>query len=260
MAIKISGTIVVSDTRNLTNVNVATANTFIGDGSQLTGIGGGSGLFNTSISTGTGTAVGTASANVYAAPSTSGKRYIVHSIHVTNIDGTNPAEVSSQIIGATYSNISIANAVPVPASSAVELLKKPKVLQPNDYITISANANSVLHATSTIEEVTTATLFGAGVDVTLAATYTDLHTATANSVIESILLSNDDPDYDVKARVVWTDGSNNILGYFAYDLIVPVDATVELLEQPKFLQSGYKVRVYSNQANRLEAIIAGKTK
>jgi len=225
----------------------------------ISATGGGSGLFNTSISAASATAVNISAANVYAAASTSGKRYIIHSIHVTNIDGTNSAEVSAQIIGTTYSSISLANTVPVPATSSVELLKKPKVLQPSDYIRISANVDSVLHATATIEEVTTTALFGGGIDITSATTYTDLHTATSNSVLESILLSNDDPTLDVKARVVWTDGSNNIQGYYAYDLIVPADATVEVLEQPKFLQSGYKVRVYANQANRLEAIIAGKT-
>jgi hypothetical protein len=41
-------------------------------------------------------------------------------------------------------------------------------------------------------------------------------------------------------------------------MIVPADATVEVLEQPKFLQNGYKVRVEANEADRLEAIIAGK--
>ena len=55
-----------------------------------------------------------------------------------------------------------------------------------------------------------------------------------------------------------TDSINNIVGYYAYDLVVPADSTVELLEQPKYLPNGFKVRVYANQANRLEAIIAGK--
>jgi len=79
-------------------------------------------------------------------------------------------------------------------------------------------------------------------------------------VIESVLLSNDDAGaLDVKASVVWTDAADAIQGYFTFDLIVPNDATIEVLEQPKFLPSGFKVRVLANQANRLEAIIAGKT-
>lgn len=220
--------------------------------------GGGSGLFNTSISAAANVAVNSSAANVYAAPSTAGKRYIIHSIHITNIDGTNPAEVTAQIIGSTYSSISFGNTIPVPAGTSVELLKKPKILQPSDYISLNANVDSRVHATATIEEVTGTNHFGAGIDITSAGVYTNLHTATAASVIESVLLSNDDPTLDVKARVVVTDSLNNIVGYYAYDLIVPADSTVELLEQPKYLPNGFKVRVYANQPNRLEAIIAGK--
>jgi len=220
--------------------------------------GGGSGLFNSAIAAGGNVAVNTTAANVFAAASTAGKRYVIHSIHITNIDGTNPAEVSAQIIGSTYSNISFGNTIPVPAGTSVELLKKPKVLQPSDYISLNANVDSRLHATAAIEEVTGTSHFGAGIDVTSAATFTDLHTATGDSVIESVLLSNDDLTLDVKARVVYTDSSNNIQGYYCFDLIVPADSTVELLEQPKYLQNGHKIRVYANQANRLEAMIAGK--
>ena len=302
MAIKVGGTTVVDDSRNITAISItglttpltvaqggigaATLtlnNVLLGNGTSaplsvapgtsanvLTSNGttwissapaagsGGSGLFNTAISTASALAVTTSAANVFAAASTAGKRYIVHSIHVTNIAAAAAGELTANIIGSTYSSITLATQLPVPAGTSVELLKQPKVLQPSDYITISANASSVLHATATVEEITGTSHFGVGVDITTAATATDLHTATANSVIQSILLSNDNGANDVKARVLWTDGSNNIQGYFAFDMIVPADATVEVLEQPKFLQSGYKVRVQANEADRLEAIIAGK--
>jgi hypothetical protein len=237
-------------------------NVLTSDGSTWTSAagaaGGGSGLFNTSITTASSTAVNIASANVFAAASTAGLRYIIHSLHVTNISGSTPAEVTAQITGTTYSSISLANTLPVPANSAVELLKKPKVLQPSDFISINANVDSVLHATATIERVSSVALFGSGIDITTSATYADLHTATANSVIESVLLTNDDPTLDVKATVVFTNSSNTIQGYYAYELIIPADATVEILEQPKFLENTFKVRVQANQANRIEAIIAGK--
>ena len=129
---------------------------------------------------------------------------------------------------------------------------------PSDVISMTASADSLLHATATIERVSSTTLFGGGIDITTAGSYADLHTATANSVIESVLLTNDDPTLDVKATVVFTNGADAIQGYYAYELIVPADATVEVLEQPKFLENGFKVRVQANQANRIEAIIAGK--
>jgi len=220
---------------------------------------GGSGLFNTSITQAVGYLTTTSMATAYTAPSTAGKRYILHSIHITNI-GTVEANITGQFSGTTYSNITFGDTVPVPVESSVELLKKPKILQPSDLIQLQSSVASTLHATITLEESNDTKYFGRGEDVTSSATYLDLYTATANSVIESILLSNDDAGFfDVKATVVWTNSVNTIQGYYTFDLIVPNDATVEVLEQPKFIPSGFKVRVQANQANRLEAIIAGKT-
>jgi hypothetical protein len=225
--------------------------------STATGGGGGSGLFNTGISSSVAYAVTNSMATAYTAPSTVGAEHIVHSIHITNIDGTNSADISGQLYAGQYS---IANTIPVPAGSSVELLKQPKILAASETIQLQASANSVLHATITVEtKAGDVTYVGVGTDITTAATYTDLWTATANSMLQGILLANDDGTADVKARVVWTDGSNNIIGYYAYDLTVPADATVEILEQPKYLPNGYKVRVYANQANRLEAILSART-
>lgn len=260
MAIKISGTTVINDSRQLQNV--ASVDTTTVDTLKAAGLGGGggSGLFNTAISSATGYAITTSMATAYTAPATAGIEYVVHSIQITNIDGVNSADVTGQFSGTTYSSISFATNIPVPAGTSVELLKKPKVLQPSDLIQLQASADGDLHATITIEPITETKLFGAGVDITSGATYTTLHTATANSVIESILLSNDDSGaLDVKATVVWTNAADTIQGYFVFDLIVANDSTVEILEQPKFLQNGFKVRVLANQADRLEAIIAGKT-
>ena len=219
--------------------------------------GGGSGLFNTSLTASIGFAANSTLSPAFTAPSTAGLRYIVHSVHVTNIGSANSG-VTAKINGSTYANTSLATTVPLPVESAVELLKMPKVMQPNDVLSIQVQDNTPLHATITYETQTSPNFFGAGVDITADAAFTDLYTASGNAVIQSVLLSNDDGVNDVKARVVWTDGSNVIQGYYCYDLIVPADATVEILEQPKFLQSGFKVRVYSNAGNRLEAVIAGR--
>jgi hypothetical protein len=238
------------------NVLTSTGTTWVSTAPEA---GGGSGLFNTSISQSVGYQVTTSMATAYTAPATAGLRYIVHSIHITNI-GAAEADISGQFSGTTYSSISFGDTVPVPVGSSVELLKKPKVLQPSDLIQLQASAATTLHATITLEALSDTKYFGGGIDLTTGATYTDLYTATANAVIESVLLSNDDSgSLDVKASVVWTNAANAIQGYFSFDLIVPNDATVEVLEQPKFLPNGFKIRVQANQANRLEAIVAGKT-
>ena len=229
-----------------------------GNLSWTVGVSGGSGLFNTNISSMNGYAVTDVMMNGYVAPSTAGYRYIVHSIHVTNIDGASSADISGQIVGSTYIDVALCNTVPIPAGSSVELLKKPKVLQPDDAIQFQASANNMLHVSIVVEAVLGTQLFGTGVDIADAGIYVTLHTATANSVIESVLLVNDDGANDVIARVVWTNGSDTIQGYLAYNIIVPADSTVEVLEQPKYLSNGYKVKIYCDVADRLEAVIAGK--
>jgi hypothetical protein len=221
------------------------------------GGGGGSANFNTNNNTAIGFAANTTLQAAYTAPATAGIRYIIYSVHVTNIGSAN-ATISCNFNGSTYANISFAQSVPVPVGSSVEMLKKPKIMQPSDALRIQASLDSTLHATISYETQTSTTLFGAGVDISSVATYADLYTATGICVVESVLLMNDDGVYDCKARVVWTDGSNNIQGYYCYDLIVPAGATIEVLESSKALPSGYKVRVYCNAADRLEATIAGK--
>ena len=294
MAIKISGSTIIDDSRNVVNAGVVTATSFkgsaqvgvatggtyiglttqfnfVGSGVSVTheydatagiatvnffaeagGGGGGSGQFNTGITSSLGYAVTDSMATAYTATDT----VVVHSIHVTNIDGTNSADISGQL----YGEYSIAYTVPVPAGSSVELLKQPKVLNTGDTIELQASVNGDLHATISLEPKTGDTTYiGVGTDITSAATYTDLWTATDDAVLQGVLLSNDDGVGDVKANVVWTDGADSIVGYYTYEMVIPADATVEVLEQPKFLPSGYKVRVLANQANRLEAILSART-
>ncbi len=215
-------------------------------------------LFNINVSAAVGYAVNTTMSAAFTAPSTVGLEYVVHSIQITNIGSANAA-ISGELSGTTYANTAFALTVPVPRESAVEVLKMPKVMQPNDILRLQADQNSALHAYITYETISSTAFFGSGADITSDATYTDLYTATGNSVITSVLLANDDGVNDVKARVVWTDGSNVIQGYLCFDMIVPADATVELLEKVKYLPSGHKIRVYANVGGRLEAIIAGKT-
>ena len=232
------------------------ATTLFGDGSNLTGIaaGGGSGQFNTGISGATAYTLTTSMATAFTASSSSSHRTVVHSIHIANISSS---EVT--VSGEMQSSFSFAHTIPVPAGSAVELLKQPKVLGPNETIELQASAGSSLYATIVVELQEDTALWDAQVDVTSAATYTDLYTSTTYpSVVQSILLANDDGTNDVKARVIWTNGSDTIQSYLCYDLIVPADSTVELCEQPKYLQAGYKLRVYANQADRLEVTASGK--
>ncbi len=252
------GTAAVEDSSGLTTklgVGIVTAKTLYGDGSNLTGIAaGGSGQFNTGLTGATAYAVTTSMATALTANASSSYRTVIHSIHVANISAS---EVT--VSGEMQASFSFAHTIPIPAGSAVELLKQPKVLGASETIELQASANSALQATIIAEQKEDTDLWDAQVDITSAATWTDLYTSTSNpSVVQSILLANDDGTNDVKARVVWTNGSDTIQAYLCYDLVVPADSTVELCEQPKYLASGYKLRVYANQADRLEVTASGK--
>jgi hypothetical protein len=193
-------------------------------------------------------------ATALTANASASHRTIVHSIHICNISA---AEAS--ISGEIQSSFSIAHNIPVPAGSAVELLKQPKVLGPSETIELQSDTASALEATIIIEYKEDTDFWDAQVDLTSAATLTDIYVSTTNpSVVQSILLANDDGTNDVKARVAWTDGSNNIQSYLCYDMVIPAESTVELCEKPKYLAADYKLRGYANQADRLEITASGK--
>ena len=166
-------------------VGIVTAKTLYGDGSNLTGIAaGGSGQFNTGLTGATAYAVTTSMATALTANASSSYRTVIHSIHVANISSS---EVT--VSGEMQSSFSFAHTIPIPAGSAVELLKQPKVLGPSETVELQASANSALQATIIAEQKEDTDLWDAQVDITSAATWTDLYTSTSNpSVVQSILL------------------------------------------------------------------------
>ena len=111
-------------------VGIVTAAYLYGDGSNITGIAaGGSGQFNTGLTGATAYAVTTSMATALTANASSSYRTVIHSIHVANISSS---EVT--VSGEMQSSFSFAHTIPIPAGSAVELLKQPKVLGTSETI------------------------------------------------------------------------------------------------------------------------------
>ena len=226
--------------------------TYIGDGSQLTGLAAGGGEFNTSISEYATYAVTTSMATAFTSNASSSHRTIVHSCRVTNISASE-VTVSGQLYGTT----AFAHLIPIPAGSAVELFKKPKVMGASETLQLQCSANSALQATVSAERQENTSLASGTADLTSTST-ADIVTLSAAAVVESILCVNDDGTDDVKATVLWTNGSNTTQAYLSYDTIIPAGATVELLESPLAMPSGHKLRASANQGDRLEVIAALK--
>jgi len=231
---------------------IVTAKEYHGDGSNLSGLSAGGGEFNTGISEYATYAVTTSMATAFTANASASHRTIVHSCRVTNISASE-VTISGQLYGTT----AFAHTIPVPAGSSVELFKKPKVMAASTTLQLQCSANSALQATVSAERQENTDLSSAVVDLT-STSATDLVTLSAAAVVESILCTNDDGTNDVKATVAWTNGSNTVQAYLSYELVIPAQATVELLENPLAMPSGHKIRVTANQADRLEVIAAYK--
>ena len=191
-------------------------------------------------------------ATAYTESAGSGYRTIVHSIRVCNISAS---EVT--VSGELYGSIRFATLIPIPAGSAVELLKKPKVLHNTNTIELQASANSALQATISYETQENNDLIASGTDIS-STSVTTLATMSAAAVVESILLANNDGTNDVKATVTWTNSGGTVQSYLSYELVVPAGASVELLEKPLAMPNTHKLRCTANQANRLHVITAHK--
>ena len=244
---------------------IITATAFTGDGSQLTSVSSNvQGFINPGIT----------SSVIYSVPTTAGiafsvasgvgtiTKYIVHSIHLTNVSG---ADVS--VSGSIYSGeFSLGNLIPMPQRSSLELLKEPKLLSAGQFIKLGASAVSSIQAHLTFEPMldSSGAFTSGGMTLINADTYYDVfNPATATfapngAMLSSLLISNRNDIFDSRCTVVITDQTNNIQAYLAFEIIVPANATVELFENVKHIPANFKIRAQSSVANKIDLIYFGR--
>lgn len=293
MAIKINNTTVIDDSRKFIPVSVEAGGTVGTAGSILastgTGIewisapsgGGGSGTFDTGITTSVyvsiDSGIGTGTANVnnifiapsigYSFPSTSGYTYVIESIHVSNIF-SNELYLAARHDFNGGVNTPIAQRVIVPYQGATELLEEPMIANPSDILRFqaldgttssAAGVDGGLDAFITISAKQDTNYVGVGTTVTsTGGTDQTIFTSTTNpSVIQSIRLINYSLNIDVDARVS-IYRSEVRQGYLVYDLTIPKNSTVEILEKPKYLLASDSIRASSSNADGLSVCISGK--
>jgi hypothetical protein len=258
-------------TSELHVVGVVSATSFYGDGSQLTGIaaGGGSGEFNTGISSSIQLTPLSYETSIYTFPSTAGKQYVIESINVANVDTSVGVGTTVNIIASIEDSSGeqtyIAYNVPIVNGGLIELLKNPIVAGPSDvikmwvtndaYIGVNNAAEvymnySEFDSTEYISEYVS-TVSIATTDPT--AVYTS---STYPTTIEAIHLANrtDTGDYPVSVSI--TNGVTTT--YLAKDLIIPRYATVDILERPKRVETSGVIKVEVGQTSTIDVIIAGK--
>ena len=261
------------------------------------GGGGGSGTYDTGITTsvyvsingGIGTAqagLSTIAANndifigpgiALTFPATSGKSYVIESIHVTNIYNDDLYFTSRHDFNGGE-NVPTAQRVVVPYQGSLELLEEPIIANPSDELrfqafagvgTVATGINNGLDSFVVYSEKTDTDYIGTGATVTTPAG-TELFTSTTNpSVLQSIRLCNYDLNIDVDASVsIYRGGSvGGILttgvrqGYLVYNMTIPKNSVVEILERPKYLATNDTVVVGvagTTLTNSLSATLSGK--
>jgi hypothetical protein len=246
-----TGNLTITATENIIFIPGANS-TVIGAGA-----GGGSGLFNTSITN----SINYLATNTLANAVVFTAKSILHSVYITNINSAGNANVG---VTATINFAPLLWNMPLPYRSSFEALKKPKIVNAGDSLRVQGliqgvGANSNVHATIVYEEIASGTYTGINSNIAVASANVDVFTATGASIIESVMVSSTNNLGNVPITVTVTDSSNVIQGYMAYTLLVPIGATIELCEKPRRIATGHKLQAYTNAANALAIFVAAKT-
>jgi hypothetical protein len=191
-----------------------------------------------------GNVLNTMSAFVTFPNSLATSRFILRSLHVVNMSNTTSL-ISGNILYATGNTASISNQIPVAAGGVLEFIKKGQLFQPGDKINLqgfnsagTATAN-LMTAMATYETFFNDTSFvGIGQTIANSNTNTLLYdSAQSYSIIESIKFINLQNTV-VPIRAYWGDANGAPKAYLAYDLQIPPNSSVELLQAPKRLEMG----------------------
>lgn len=253
------GNIIVSGAVYSDNYFFANGNAYTTGGGATSG---GSGLFNTAIDGVTNYEVTDTMANAVVFASNS----IVHSLYITNIDSGTSANISisANVFVDSSNEVYLSNQIPVPNRGAVELLKKPKVFYAGQAIKLQAldagvGSNSKLHATAVYESYTGSDYIGQSTNISTADTATDAYISdSAASVVESVLVLNNSTVGNIAVTVTVTNASNTVEGYFASNLIVPVNSMIEFCENTRRVGVNGKIRVTAVGSGTISSHISGK--
>ena len=250
------------------------ATTLYGDGSNLTGIaaGGGSGEFNTGISSSVLMSPLGYESTMFTFPTTAGYQYTVDSINVANTSDSVGVGTSINIIVSIADTVGTGEQtylgynIPIADGGLVELLKNPFVAPPgavikawttrgSDYVGLSSVSDVYMNYTS---NESTEYVVSYASTISIASTVqTGIYTSsTYPSNLQSIRLANrtDDGDYPVSVSI-----NNGVTTTFlCKDLIIPRYAVVDILERQKRIEIDDTVQVSVGATATIDVILAGK--
>jgi hypothetical protein len=97
-------------------------------------------------------AVGTSATAIVTNSAASGKVFKINAIYVSNVDGTNNAEITLDLFRSSVA-YRLANTVVVPADATLDVISKAIYLEEGDSLRLTANAAGDLEAVCSYEEI-----------------------------------------------------------------------------------------------------------
>jgi hypothetical protein len=97
-------------------------------------------------------AVGTSATAIVTNSSGSGKVFKVNALYISNVDGTNSADITVDLFRSSTA-YRIALTVVVPADASLDVLSKAIYLEEGDSLRLTANASGDLEAVCSYEEI-----------------------------------------------------------------------------------------------------------
>ena len=97
-------------------------------------------------------AVGTSATAIVSNPAASGKVLKVNALYVSNVDGTNNAEINVDIFRSSTA-YHIAKTIVVPADATLDVMSKSVYLEEGDTLRLTATTASDLEAVCSYEEI-----------------------------------------------------------------------------------------------------------
>lgn len=97
-------------------------------------------------------AVGTSATAIVTNSASSGKVFKVNALYVSNVDGTNNAEINVDIYRSSVA-YHIGKTIVVPADATLDVISKAIYLEEGDALRLTANAASDLEAVCSYEEI-----------------------------------------------------------------------------------------------------------
>ena len=249
--------------------------TYYGDGQYLEGVSasGGSGDgsdFNTGLTT---TAYASASDDIdgftaigVTFPTTADKRYLVTSMHITNVSPSD-LYLTSRIDYNGGENVPLTNKVIVPYQGSLEIIDESFITNPSDNLrfaaftgigTTAGGVTNGLDCWVTYETKDDTNYIGIGSTVPTTGNHTVFTSNTNPSTINTINLTNYSNFVDVDASVSIYRGGTIRQGYLAYNLTIPQNSSVQILPRSKRLNASDTIVVNAGIGSAISVNIAGK--